>query len=323
MIQAKCIQKFRDAKNKIYGYRLIDLAGQTQDVTPDDLKRAIHNKQISIINLTLTSDGRLVDKSPEKQLENKKIMPNKVESQDKKLEDMADMIANKIYKKLGINTPAKEIKCLNNSYDGNIDQRYEPEIEYKDTKTMLAITIYPKDKEIWLSLENTDADEPYLEMNSTINEVDKLIDRFTNIILSKRDKHSKITKKPYDADSYTEFVKLLIPLMEKTFKFTGVDKFDLNCASYDNNTDDITYYNGTMGDFIYDGNKCYIEIDYTYDVDSKDGVILFDVMVQDGDGSPQHTFKYEFDSLNMKAHFSKILKETQQFIYHVKNNWEH
>ena len=54
MIQAKCIQKFRDDKGKIYGYRLVDLNGQTQDVTPDNLKRAIHNKQINVVNLTLT-----------------------------------------------------------------------------------------------------------------------------------------------------------------------------------------------------------------------------------------------------------------------------
>lgn len=200
-------------------------------------------------------------------------MPNTVKDTTKELEDMADMIENKIYKKLGINTPAKEIKCLNNSYDDNIDQRYEPEIEYEDTKTIIAITIYPEDREIWLSLESTDADESYLEMYSTINEVAKLIDKFTNTILYNGDNHSKITKKPYDADSYTEFVKLLIPLMEKTFKFTGVDKFDLNCASYDNNTGDITYYNGTMGDFIYENERCYIDIDYTYDAYTKDCVI--------------------------------------------------
>ena len=32
MIQAKCIEKFRDNTGKIYGYRLQDINGQIQDV---------------------------------------------------------------------------------------------------------------------------------------------------------------------------------------------------------------------------------------------------------------------------------------------------
>lgn len=72
MIQAKCIDKFRDANNKIIGYRLIDLNGQTQDVKSENLKRAIENKQINIVNLTLTSDYRLVDTN-EKQLKLKSL----------------------------------------------------------------------------------------------------------------------------------------------------------------------------------------------------------------------------------------------------------
>lgn len=60
MIQAKCIQKFRDKNNKIYGYRLQDQAGKQINVTTQQLKSAIANKQINIINLKLTSDNRLV-----------------------------------------------------------------------------------------------------------------------------------------------------------------------------------------------------------------------------------------------------------------------
>lgn len=70
MIQAKCIQKFRDSNGKIYGYRLIDINGKTQDVESENLKKAIRNKQIHIVNLTLTSDNRLVD-TTEKQLQTK------------------------------------------------------------------------------------------------------------------------------------------------------------------------------------------------------------------------------------------------------------
>lgn len=87
MIQAKCIQKFRDKTGKIYGYRLQDLNGNTQDVQPENLKVAIRNKQIHIVNLTLTTDNRLVD-TTEKQLQTKilgkaPVVINKEKDNDK------------------------------------------------------------------------------------------------------------------------------------------------------------------------------------------------------------------------------------------------
>ena len=63
MLQATCIQKFRDKHNQIYGYRLQDSTGAVKDVKPESLKNAIRNKQISITNLTLTSDNRLIEAS--------------------------------------------------------------------------------------------------------------------------------------------------------------------------------------------------------------------------------------------------------------------
>lgn len=68
MIAVKCIQKFRDNNGKICGYRLIDLNGQTQDAHPETLKQAIRSNQIHVVNLTLTSDNRLID-TTEKQLQ--------------------------------------------------------------------------------------------------------------------------------------------------------------------------------------------------------------------------------------------------------------
>lgn len=61
MIQAKCIQKFRNKSNQIIGYKLQDSQGKTKDLTPQQLKDAIHTNQIHVLNLTLTSDNRLVD----------------------------------------------------------------------------------------------------------------------------------------------------------------------------------------------------------------------------------------------------------------------
>lgn len=65
MITCKCIEKFRDKNNTIYGYRLVDLNGNTQDVKSENLKQAIKNQQIHVTNLLLTSDNRLVNRKPE------------------------------------------------------------------------------------------------------------------------------------------------------------------------------------------------------------------------------------------------------------------
>lgn len=61
MINAKCINKFRDSQDRIIGYRLVDYYGCIQDISADNLKHAIKYGKIHICNLTLTSDNRLVD----------------------------------------------------------------------------------------------------------------------------------------------------------------------------------------------------------------------------------------------------------------------
>jgi len=66
MVQARCIQKFRDKNNNIKGYLLEDCNGRQLRVTPDQLKMAIFSKQIEIVNLTLTKDGRLIDTNTKK-----------------------------------------------------------------------------------------------------------------------------------------------------------------------------------------------------------------------------------------------------------------
>ena len=73
MIQALCLQKFRNKNNQIIGYRLQDRNGNTLDVKSEYLKQAIRNNQINVLNLTLTSDNKLIDKAykPQKSQKNK------------------------------------------------------------------------------------------------------------------------------------------------------------------------------------------------------------------------------------------------------------
>ena len=49
MIQAKCIQKFRDKNNVIKGYLLEDCNGQQLRIAPEQLKNSIFMQQIKVI----------------------------------------------------------------------------------------------------------------------------------------------------------------------------------------------------------------------------------------------------------------------------------
>jgi hypothetical protein len=142
MIQAKCIQKFRDSTGKIYGYRLQDLNGKTQDVQPDNLKAAIRNKQIHIVNLTLTSDNRLVD-TTEKQLQAKVLGKAPVEPGKERSTDRYSDVAKALV------LLDKELLCMGDSYREVVENRafdagddlqlwdldeYYEKPEYKDCK---------------------------------------------------------------------------------------------------------------------------------------------------------------------------------------------
>lgn len=63
MIQARYIEKFRDGSGKIIGYRLQAPDGSVTDIFADVVKDMIRKKELDVINLTLTSDGRLIDAS--------------------------------------------------------------------------------------------------------------------------------------------------------------------------------------------------------------------------------------------------------------------
>lgn len=62
-LKVKCLDKQRDKNNNITAYLLTDEQSKQMTVTPQQLKNAMFNYQVDCINLTLTSDGRLVDTS--------------------------------------------------------------------------------------------------------------------------------------------------------------------------------------------------------------------------------------------------------------------
>lgn len=67
MLWCKCIQKIRDNNGVIVEYEIADLNGEHRIVSKDALKNAIVNKQVSVVNLKLAKDGKLMDRATEEQ----------------------------------------------------------------------------------------------------------------------------------------------------------------------------------------------------------------------------------------------------------------
>ena len=62
MQKVKCIAKKKDKNGIITQYQVQDTNGKVTTVTPQQLKEAIKNNKVECINLTLTSDNRLINR---------------------------------------------------------------------------------------------------------------------------------------------------------------------------------------------------------------------------------------------------------------------
>lgn len=67
MIWCKCIQKIRDNNGIIIEYEIADLNGEHRIVSKDALKNAIAAGQVSMVNLKLSKDGKLMDRAIDEQ----------------------------------------------------------------------------------------------------------------------------------------------------------------------------------------------------------------------------------------------------------------
>lgn len=64
MIYTKCTTRFKDSKGN-YVYRVADFEGNLQNFRAKELRQAIKDGKIVVVNLSLTSDDRLVEKKIE------------------------------------------------------------------------------------------------------------------------------------------------------------------------------------------------------------------------------------------------------------------
>lgn len=67
MLEVKCIGKKRDKAGHIIAYRLVDKQGEAKILEAKELKKLIRAKKLNVVNLTLTSDNRLVNGGQEQE----------------------------------------------------------------------------------------------------------------------------------------------------------------------------------------------------------------------------------------------------------------
>lgn len=67
-ITCKYAEKYRDRSGNISGYLLIDIYGNQLAIKKRELKKKIRSRELKVVNLTLTKDGRLIDKAEPRML---------------------------------------------------------------------------------------------------------------------------------------------------------------------------------------------------------------------------------------------------------------
>ena len=93
MIWCKCIQKIRENNGVITEYEIADLNGEHRIVSKLALKNAIAAGQVSLVNLKLSKDGKLMDRAIEEQAKlMKQLHLGEVTEADKNKYKMAHMI---------------------------------------------------------------------------------------------------------------------------------------------------------------------------------------------------------------------------------------
>ena len=124
-MKAKCIDKARNKNNQIIGYKLQDQQGNIIIVKPEALKSVIRSKKIEIINLTLTSDNRLIDTTPKPQPAPKSKPISKISEEEQKIRLMIEKVKVLGYQITEIPTCCNH-KCILISKDENNHILYIP-----------------------------------------------------------------------------------------------------------------------------------------------------------------------------------------------------
>lgn len=105
MIWCKCINKIRDKNGIITDYEIASISGERRIVSKDQLKTAMINNQVALVNLKLSKDGKMTNRSIEEEAElTKKLTTNnlseteaeKVIAKEKNLTLKANMLGTAV-----------------------------------------------------------------------------------------------------------------------------------------------------------------------------------------------------------------------------------
>lgn len=172
-----CTNRLRDNNGAIFGYTLTDLSGtQVNTMSAESLKSYIKSKKISVNNLTLTSDGRLIYHDNNKKQE--KIIRGYIKT--------ADNIAKKVFKAFGYEKYINDIICVNDGKSNNhIDRRYSIKGKYivcDDVLVNLSIMIVNSDDVFYISFE-TDEEQNFYEINTDCSNesITKAVNEFIKV----------------------------------------------------------------------------------------------------------------------------------------------
>jgi len=83
MLWLKCLDKIKNENSIIINYKIADLNGEQRIVTKEQLKNAMINNQVGIVNLKLSIDNKIIDRSiAEQSALMKKLGLNKITEKD-------------------------------------------------------------------------------------------------------------------------------------------------------------------------------------------------------------------------------------------------
>ena len=146
-LKLKCLHKYRDKNSNIIGYGLIDIQGKPYKVSSNDLKQAIKQGRVQVVNLTLTTDNRLIDGASminhgmrehhnlggKNQIPQKQNQKSNQQTQVRQVEKIQDPKQIPVYQSIDPKDQVKRIKrviieiikrYMGNNYTIILDRRY-------------------------------------------------------------------------------------------------------------------------------------------------------------------------------------------------------
>lgn len=163
-LHVNCVEKLRDKRGNIIGYKLQDLKGHSTTVSATELKLAIRRKQVVVDNLIMTANGRLIDRK---------------DTTNEEIKEVIKTMANTIFENLGYRT---DMSFNDNSEFDCVSLTFDQDIRYKGEYYNLEIAYYKEPNNIYLCLMK-DGDQALEEAAKySKTDINRAVRKFISII---------------------------------------------------------------------------------------------------------------------------------------------